>query len=409
MSLEFQPAPAWLLQEYANRKRPGEILNESLGTAISGYAKAKQDQKTQELAQEDRDIKMAMLASDGGTNAVDALAKIRAERNAPSTPLGQSPSIIDRFKSWMGTAPVGKSPDQVDPNQMPPTPSTGTASGFDPYANVQGMTPPTPEGKPAAPDIGSDPAIQEFNQIGSRAYLEKYGKNGLAKVKMALDIQKGLQDKNKGPRKTYTRAEISKKGVYDENTDYIVDPLDANRGETRQERLAGSFRKELTGSKAYDKFTTLKASAENISNAVDNPGAYGDLSLLFDSMKTLDPGSVVMIGEQERFAATGSFPARVANALNKFANGETLTPEQRNEIRSYAKARLKTAHGIYKSHAEPTLKQVKRLGIDPLEVDPYLEYKVDESSGPVAGRGGLTPDEQAELDALEKRFGGKKP
>lgn len=192
MSLEFQPAPTWLLQEYANRKRPGEILNESLGTAISGYAKAKQDQKTQELAQEDRDIKMAALASEGGTNALDALAKIKAERNAPTTPLGQGPSIIDRFKSWIGTAPVGKSPDQ-----MTPTPSTGTASGYDPYANVPGMTPPTPEGKPVAPDLGSDPAIEEFNQIGSQAYIEKYGRNGLAKVKTALDIQKGLQDKAK--------------------------------------------------------------------------------------------------------------------------------------------------------------------------------------------------------------------
>lgn len=56
MALQFNP-PEWLIQEYMKRKQPAEIASEGIGTALNTYAQAKQQQQTQALAQEDRNLK----------------------------------------------------------------------------------------------------------------------------------------------------------------------------------------------------------------------------------------------------------------------------------------------------------------------------------------------------------------
>lgn len=161
MALEFNP-PDWLIREYLNQKNPAEQAIEGFQGALGTYATLKEQQRSRELSQEDRDIKIATLRSEGGTNAIDALNEIRQSRG--KQPFGP--------EGGAGPGPISSSPVIDHWNQM----------------NGE---------KPQAPVLGSDPAIEEFNQIGSQEYSKKYGNKGMGKVKTALDIQKGLQDKTK--------------------------------------------------------------------------------------------------------------------------------------------------------------------------------------------------------------------
>lgn len=99
--------------------------------------------------------------------------------------------------------------------------------------------------------------------------------------------------------------------------------------ETDLTDVAGQ-RKEFTAlSKDYvgvrDAFNRIESSAENASPA-------GDLSLMFNYMKMLDPGSVVRESEFAQIAATGSFGDRLMAGAQRLLVGERLTDDQRADF-----------------------------------------------------------------------------
>jgi hypothetical protein len=57
--------------------------------------------------------------------------------------------------------------------------------------------------------------------------------------------------------------------------------------------------------------------------------AAGDLALIFNYMKMLDPGSVVREGEFATAQNAAGIPTRIWNLYNKLINGERLSAEQR--------------------------------------------------------------------------------
>ena len=68
--------------------------------------------------------------------------------------------------------------------------------------------------------------------------------------------------------------------------------------------------------------------------------AAGDIGLIFNYMKMLDPGSTVREGEFATAANAAGVPDRIANMYNKLQSGERLTSAQRY---SY----YKQSEGIY--------------------------------------------------------------
>jgi len=70
--------------------------------------------------------------------------------------------------------------------------------------------------------------------------------------------------------------------------------------------------------KVRDAFTRIQASA-------DDPSAAGDVAVVFNFMKMLDPGSVVRESEFALAASTGSLKDAMKNKFGKFATGEILT------------------------------------------------------------------------------------
>jgi len=114
------------------------------------------------------------------------------------------------------------------------------------------------------------------------------------------------------------------------------------RPEALKQKIAGknpfaaeqSLRKEfITLSKPFrdvrDSFARIQASSKD-------PSAAGDLSLIFNFMKMLDPNSVVRESEFATAANSAGVPDRVRNVYNKILTGERLPVETRKDFVSRA-------------------------------------------------------------------------
>lgn len=77
--------------------------------------------------------------------------------------------------------------------------------------------------------------------------------------------------------------------------------------------------------KVRDAYNRVKVSAED-------PSAAGDLALIFNYMKILDPGSVVRESEFANTAASGSYGERLKAAGDKIIAGKRLSPEMRADF-----------------------------------------------------------------------------
>ena len=81
-------------------------------------------------------------------------------------------------------------------------------------------------------------------------------------------------------------------------------------------------------------FIALRDAFGKIRGARDT--AAGDLSLIFNYMKMLDPGSVVREGEFATAQNTAGVPERVRNTYNRLMTGERLSPNQRQNFKQQA-------------------------------------------------------------------------
>lgn len=106
---------------------------------------------------------------------------------------------------------------------------------------------------------------------------------------------------------------------------------------------AATIRKEIS-STAGD-FDKIVGSFDRIS-ASDDSGP-GDLSMIFNFMKMLDPGSTVREGEFASAENAGGIPEKIRNTFNKLNTGERLTPRQRASFLSQSEklfAKSKARH-----------------------------------------------------------------
>jgi hypothetical protein len=92
------------------------------------------------------------------------------------------------------------------------------------------------------------------------------------------------------------------------------------------------LRKEFSGLPANKDFSAQSQAFGRIIASTDNPSPAGDLALIFNYMKLLDPGSVVRESEFATAAASGSYGERIRAAVNKINTGERLSEEMRQDF-----------------------------------------------------------------------------
>jgi hypothetical protein len=123
------------------------------------------------------------------------------------------------------------------------------------------------------------------------------------------------------------------------------------------------LRKEFVGqTKDYqsvrDAYGRIKASAQN-------PSAAGDLSLIFNYMKVLDPGSTVREGEFATAQNAAGIPERIVNAYNQAISGERLNDTQRKDFVDRAGALFQRQHQTYLATKNNYDTLAKRFNFDP--------------------------------------------
>jgi hypothetical protein len=134
----------------------------------------------------------------------------------------------------------------------------------------------------------------------------------------------------------------------------------------KQFKQATELRKEFIAvSKDYqlqnDAIGRIAASAKD-------PSAAGDLSLIFNYMKVLDPGSTVREGEFATAQNAGGIPDKAIAAYNKVLNGERLSGDQRNDFVNRASKLFKQAGMQHKRREAEYSRLAKQNNLAPENV-----------------------------------------
>lgn len=184
-------------------------------------------------------------------------------------------------------------------------------------------------------------AARETNQTAQ--YLRSIGRDDLARVieqnpSLAATILQSMFDPSKGV--------VVQEGdrVINPTTGEVIFGGEPQAGFTSKQRdEAGKLVKDYVGNAATKDFQKQAGAYTRVVQSAKNPSGAGDLALIFNFMKVLDPGSVVR--ESEFATAAGAraeltraeesgevIPAIVAQAMQRFKEGTRLLPEQRQDF-----------------------------------------------------------------------------
>lgn len=163
-------------------------------------------------------------------------------------------------------------------------------------------------------------------------------------------------------------------------------------------KAEGDLRKEFNALDATKDFGDVRTAFLKVKTAAENPSAAGDLALVFNYMKILDPGSVVREGEFQTAADATSWlqrteddgfpvPLPIAKAIRKLEDGTLLTPDQRQDFLSTAR---NTASAQFKP-AKEALQRYKSLaansGLRADQIIPSNYLQIEEELSPSQSQG----------------------
>ena len=284
------------------------------------------------------------------------LAKFLANQPKPSgvTPLAGgadlASNLIDAFtqrkllqgeqaKEGTRSAELAKAlGSQTVEGQVPP-------GQFGPGAPQQ--QPATLESIGAALSQSQDPQLQ---QLGLQQQLGQLGRQQTQKDVIGKETRAEQRQIRKEERAIGREGDLASKklALEERKFDQSVRKFEAelSRGGLTPEKTfeqSQKLRKEFTGlSKEFikqrDSFARLQASAQD-------PSAAGDLALIFNFMKILDPGSVVRESEFATAQNAPGIPDRVRAQYNRVLEGERFTPESRADFTTRGELLFSRAQG----------------------------------------------------------------
>lgn len=172
-------------------------------------------------------------------------------------------------------------------------------------------------------------------------------------VSTARGYQDPLDRQSKEADIAYKQAQTSKLNRAGGGFDSVKDRANVEEG----------LRKEYAGlAKPYfevrDAYTRVESSAKD-------PSAAGDLALIFNYMKMLDPGSVVREGEFATAQNAAGVPDQVRNMFNRILSGERMNPDQRTDFVSRARQLYQGQERQYQGIQRQYRGISERVGADP--------------------------------------------
>lgn len=240
-------------------------------------------------------------------------------------------------------------------------------------------------------------------------FEKNYGVSPDLPTSFAVSLMKAKTDKDSVPRIATATDEALTNGLIRAGTTTTNEAVKLAAAQKRAETIAGNaearqdrsfkeararqaegqeFQKEQGAKQTAITFTKslqddyVKASGD-FQNSVDaynrviqsykDPSPAGDLALLFNYMKILDPKSTVRESEFTAAAQTGSLPQQIQATATKLIKGERLTPEQRRDFVRRASTLYKGAEKQQASIEKQFEQRAKKLGVDPSLI--VLDYR----------------------------------
>lgn len=116
-------------------------------------------------------------------------------------------------------------------------------------------------------------------------------------------------------------------------------------------------------------YTDLTKDYRTVAQAFDRVAASqdtgpGDIALIFNYMKMLDPGSTVREGEFSTAQNSGGIPTAIRNTYNQAVAGERLTAEQRASFKSQAEDLFAAAAKSEERARASLMPVIKQYGLD---------------------------------------------
>ena len=153
------------------------------------------------------------------------------------------------------------------------------------------------------------------------------------------------------------RSKLPKHSVIDDTKSIMNDLSPAQQN--------ASFKLSDDYEKASGDFPKMKDFYNRVSASAKDPSAAGDLALIFNYMKLLDPTSVVREGEFATAQNSGSVPSRIQAQYNKVLHGERLNDTIRNDFVDRSKRIYKSSFEQQKRVDSQFSDRAKKFGIDP--------------------------------------------
>lgn len=174
------------------------------------------------------------------------------------------------------------------------------------------------------------------------------------------------------------------------NTVAFVDPKNptkviAQMAKTKDpEKMTGledTLRKEFLGqAKPY---IEIGQAYKKIQESAKTPSAAGDLALIFNYMKILDPGSVVREGEFATAQNAAGVPDRIRAQYNQVINGQRLADVQRQDFLNQAKNVTRSQKDNFEQTLLPFYKDIvknRQLDENLVLLDPFKGFDLKPSA-----------------------------
>jgi len=150
-----------------------------------------------------------------------------------------------------------------------------------------------------------------------------------------------------------------------------------------------SLRKELVA--LSKEFIDIKSAYGRIQASGQEPSAAGDLALIFNYMKMLDPGSTVREGEFANAQNAGGVGDKLISRYNNAMRGERLSKEQRQDFLTRSEMLFNNTFEKQSERNEVFMQQAKNLGGNPESVVPGFLRNLDNDPDPLGIISGLDP------------------
>jgi hypothetical protein len=134
-------------------------------------------------------------------------------------------------------------------------------------------------------------------------------------------------------------------------------------------------RREFTSLPAVRSFAEQTASFGRVIASAEDPSPAGDLALIFNYMKVLDPGSVVREGEFATAQNAGGVDERARALYNRVLEGTRLTVGQREDFVDRAARIYRQGEEQYTSLADQYAQFARAAGLPVEEVVPDFTFR----------------------------------